>query len=224
LVKFSVRRIRWPHAIRIVGSRELLQSMFELVERAEDYEQILALEARTSEVARNAASIVATIPPAERYVGPGADVVMAPFILPRRSRFSDGSYGVLYVADDLDTAIAETRHHRARALTDARMAPVVVPLEAYSMTLAAPVQDIRLTASPAPPRKIYDPENYTASRRLGHELRDAGARALHYSSVRRPGSACIGAYYATHASHVRRTMELHYHWDGAKIDRVSVTR
>ena len=42
---------------------------------------------------------------------------------PEGSRFSDGSWGVFYAGNDLNTAIAETRHHRERFLRNAAQGP-----------------------------------------------------------------------------------------------------
>src|SRR3546814_14436269 len=56
--------------------------------------------------------------PADRRVGGnGAPYLMAPFThvsTDRPSRFTDGSYGVLYVGHAFETALFETIHHHAR--------------------------------------------------------------------------------------------------------------
>src|SRR3546814_4909700 len=56
--------------------------------------------------------------PADRRVGGnGASYLMAPFThvsTDRPSRFTDGSYGVLYVGNAFETALFETIHHHAR--------------------------------------------------------------------------------------------------------------
>lgn len=46
---------------------------------------------------------------------PGCSYATAPFthVNPAGSRFSDGSFGVLYLADTLETALAEVKHHQS---------------------------------------------------------------------------------------------------------------
>lgn len=222
MVGFNVQELHWRQAVRVVGTTRPLRAMFDLVESPEDYEHLLALEGRTSELAREASGAISALPAKERVVGGGAEVLMRPFVFRSPSRFDDGRFGVLYAGDDLHTGIAETRYHRTRVLADARMAPLAVPMEAYSLTVVAPAHDIRAGARPAPPKEIYDPNSYTASQSLGRDLREAGARALHYSSVRRAGAACVGAFYPRHGSNVQLLAELYYHWDGKKIADVSI--
>lgn len=68
---------------------------------------------------RDEAGDIALVAPEDRVAGPGSPPVMAAFTHTSPScpsRFSDGSYGVYYAAKRLETAIEETKHHRARLL------------------------------------------------------------------------------------------------------------
>lgn len=69
------------------------------------------------------------VPPEDRVSGPGTTVIMAAFthLNPAGSRFSDGTYGVFHSANNIDTAIGETRHlcylwngHRIAAVHEKR--------------------------------------------------------------------------------------------------------
>jgi hypothetical protein len=66
----------------------------------------MALEQLTNPRVRDEVGDIALVPPEERVSGPGASYVMAAFthVNPKGSRFSDGSFGVYYVAAALETA------------------------------------------------------------------------------------------------------------------------
>ena len=54
------------------------------------------------------------VPTARRVAGPGATYLMAPFThvsANRPSRFSDGSFGVLYAGSSFEVALFETVHY-----------------------------------------------------------------------------------------------------------------
>lgn len=55
---------------------------------------------------------------ARRNATPEASALVASFLFPGASRFSDGSFGLYYAAKDIHTAIAETVHHDVRRLRD----------------------------------------------------------------------------------------------------------
>lgn len=58
--------------------------------------------------------------------GNGASYLMAPFThvsTDRPSRFTDGTYGVLYAGDAFETALFETIHHHARFMARTVEAP-----------------------------------------------------------------------------------------------------
>jgi hypothetical protein len=90
--------------------RPPLSELAELVEKPEDLEELLALRAMTDPAAADALESLAIVPAAERYLGPRAAIVMAPFFRLAKRRFSPGTYGVLYTADALSTAVSESAH------------------------------------------------------------------------------------------------------------------
>lgn len=188
--------LEWPQAHRIVPSPDAPVAAFSsLVDDADELEILLAIEAMTNPLAREAAGNLPVIPPQRRYHGPLAGLVMLPLLLPRASRFSDGFYGVLYAADVVDTALDEAAHHAGRRLA-ATAAPAGTTLRLYGYTL-----DVRGELIDA--RKGHDGvddavfarDSWTAGQRLGRTLRSAGHRGLHYTSVRRPSGTCVGLFW-----------------------------
>ena len=93
--------------------------LFERVTDPDDLEAVFALEALTNPRLRDEAGAIELVPPKDRICGPGTAVVMAAFTHLNRtgSCFSDGTYGVFYAANDLNTAIVSTKHHRERFLS-----------------------------------------------------------------------------------------------------------
>src|SRR2546427_2590764 len=99
---------------RIIPSRFPLIQLFERVTDPADLDAVLALESLTNDRVRAEVGQLDLIPLEDRLAGPGTSALMAAstHLNPHGSRFSDGSYGVYYAGKTLETAIAETRHHR----------------------------------------------------------------------------------------------------------------
>lgn len=115
------------------------------IERPADLEAVPAIEALTNDRLRDEVGEFSLVPPAERISGPGTAAIMAAFthLNPSGSRFSDGSFGVFYCARALETAIAETSHHRAKFLAATREARMELDMRVYLVDLDAELHDLR---------------------------------------------------------------------------------
>jgi hypothetical protein len=144
---------------------------------------------------------------------------MAPFthVNPNGSRFADGSYGVYYAARELATAIAETVYHLGRFYAATADPPHGEAMRALVGRIDARLHDIR----GGDPRwtPLLDPDDYTASRALGQSLRAQGSNGIAYSSVRRSGGQCLGAFRPKAVGLPIQGRHLQYHWDGRRISR-----
>jgi hypothetical protein len=67
---------------------------------------------------------------------------------------------------------------------------------------------------------IYAPSSYTASQKLGRELRDAGSNGIAFESVRRHGGECVAVFRPRLVQNVRQSVHLRYAWDGNSIANV----
>jgi hypothetical protein len=215
-----VARIDWLPSWRIVPSRFPPIDLFERIADPADWDALIELESLTNPRLRDEVGDIALVPAAERVSGPGASAIMAAFthLNPDGSRFTDGSYGVFYCTPDLETAVAETRYHRARFMLATRQPPQHLDMRVYLADLAGDLHDIRGRARTM--RAIYHPTVYAAGQALARRLRARGSGGIVYSSVRRPGGECAAVFRPRLLSSCRQERHLAYVWDGEAIREV----
>ena len=194
--------------------------MFEDVADPADLDAVYAIEALTNDRVRQDAGLLQLVPPQDRVSGPGTSAIMAAFthLNPDGSRFTDGSYGVFYVGRDLDTAIAETRHHRAAFMAATHEPAQELDMRVYAIDLDARLHDIRSLRDTRP--DLYDPEDHTASRSLARALRDQGADGIAYASVRQQGGECAAVFRPRLLANCRQERHLCYVWTGRGIGAI----
>jgi RES domain-containing protein len=214
--------VQWRPGFRLVASRFPPIDLFERVADPADWEALHALESLTNPRVRDATGKISLVPPADRVAGPGATILMAPFthLNPAGSRFADATHGALYLADTLDTAIAETRHHRERFLRATHEPATEVELRCYLIDLDATLHDLRGRADDARYAAVYAADDYSASQALARALRAAGSDGVIYDSVRRSGAVNVAAFRPRLASNVRQSVHLRYAWNGERITAV----
>ena len=213
----STRRVAWKPCWRIIPSRFPPVDLFERIADPEDWEALAAIESLTKPRVRQQIGALALVPVEESAAGPGASIIMAAFthLNPAGSRFSDGSFGVLYVARRIETAVAETCHHREafmRATAEPRME---LDMRAYALDLGAALHDIR--GREAEPPAIREPADDAAGRQLLRRLRAEGSKGIVYDSVRDPGGHCAAGFRPRIFSNPRPERHLCYVWDGSRI-------
>lgn len=219
-MSLPVIQIEWQPSWRIIPSRFPPISLFERVTAPADLQAIFEIEALTNPRLRDEAGDICLVAQEDRITGPGASVVMAAFtrLNPEGSRFTDGSYGVFYAANDLDTAIAETTYHRERFMRATKQARMELDMRVYLVYLAAALHDLRGRKAEYP--LVYHNENYAAGQHLAATLRKDGSNGIAYDSVRRQGGECVAVFRARLLSNCRQERHLCYVWDGHKIASV----
>lgn len=210
----------WTPCYRIIPSRFPPIGLFDKVAHPDDLEAVFLIEAMTNDRLRDEVGELALVPIEDRVAGPGSTPIMAAFthLNPEGSRFTDGSFGVFYASLALDTAIAETKHHRARFLAATGEPAQEVDMRVYAVDLHARLHDIRGTAKSFAP--FHLPDSYAHSQPLASELRDAGSDGIRYRSVRHPGGECTAVFRPRLLSNCRQERHLCYVWDGAAIKTV----
>ena len=178
---------------------------------------MFAIEALTNARIRDELGDLRLVPPEERVSGAGSTPVMAAFthLNPDGSRFSDGSYGVYYAAQTLDTAIAEVSHHRAVFLARTEEASIDVDLRLIAAPVDADLHDLRELGPPG--AGLFDPQFYAKPQALGRRLREAGSAGVLYPSVRHAGGFCVGIFRPRALGRARVGAHIALHWDGQRI-------
>lgn len=207
----------WKPSCRLIASRYPTVSLYDAIADPADMEVVFAIEALTNPRLRNELGQLQLVPPEERVSGAGSTPIMAAFthLNPEGSRFSDGSYGVYYAAQDLPTALAEVSRDRARFLARTAEGPIDIDLRLITAPLHAPLHDLRGLRHSAP--AVYDPAAYGAGQALGRALRDAGSFGVLYHSVRCPGGVCAGLLRPRALKPAREAAHIALHWDGSRI-------
>lgn len=215
--RIDVTGVAWLPCHRLIASRFPTVGLYDDIARPEDLDVVFAIEALTNPRLRQELGALSLIAPADRLTGPGATLVMAAFthLNPEGSRFSDGSYGVYYAADTLDTAVAEVSYHRGRFLARTAEPEIDVDLRWLHADLQQQVHDIRGRQSAW--AEVYHPERYGAGQALGRELRERGSPALLYSSVRHAGGQCAAVFRPRALANPRAVGHLALHWNGERI-------
>lgn len=215
-----VARVAWKPSWRIVSSRFPPIPLFERAAGPEDLEAIIALESATNPRFHEEVGDISLVSPEDRITGPGSGVIMAAFthLNPAGSRFSDGSYGVFYAANDPRTAIAETRHHRELYMAATTQDPMELGMRVYQADLDGDLHDLRGRRADYP--LVYDNDNYAAAQRLAKTLREDGSNGIAYDSMRHDGGECAAVFRPRLLSNVRQERHLRYVWDGRRISVV----
>lgn len=215
-----VARLRWTPCWRIIPSRFPPIQLFERVTEPADLEAILELESLTNPRLRDEVGDIRLVLPEDRVTGPGASIVMAAFTHPNPegSRFSDGSYGVFYAANDFDTAIAESKHHRERFMRATAQSHMELDMRVYVVDLDGEVHDLRGRKPDYP--LVYHEDNYAGGQHLAGTLRKDGSNGIAYDSLRRHGGQCVAVFRPPLLSNGRQERHLCYLWDGQRIATV----
>ena len=215
-----VARIRWKPCWRIIPSRFPPIQLFERVADPDDLEAVFELDALTNPRLRDEAGDIEIVPPEDRTSGPGTTIIMAAFthLNPNGSRFSDGTYGVFYAANDMDTAIAETKHHREQFLGATSQAPMELDMRVYLVDLDGDLHDLRGQKDVRSP--VYHNENYAAGQLLAKTLRETGSNGIACDSVLWTGGECVAVFRPPVLSNARQGRHLCYVWNGRRVKSV----
>ncbi|MGF9762947.1 RES family NAD+ phosphorylase [Microvirga sp. 0TCS3.31] len=212
--------VRWLPCYRIIPSRFPPINLFERVTDPADLETVLDIESMTNDRLRDEVGALNLVPPEDRISGPGTSPIMAAFthLPPYGSRFTDGSFGVFYAGRTLDTAIAETKHHREAFLRATSEPRIELDMRVYAVDLDTMLHGIRGMKDTM--AEVYDPSSYAASQALAIEIRTSGSSGLAYDSVRKPDGECVAIFKPRVLSNCRQERHLTYVWDGSSISTV----
>ncbi len=206
-------------AFRLIPSKYPPRSLFDDVANHDEFEILFAIQELTNPRIRNELGSLNRVPAEQRPYGiRGCNYALGPFVHlnPTGSRFSNGDFGVYYAAEDVQTAIAETRHHQQVYFSG------VVGLKFDRLTMrclktqfTACLHDIR--GDEYKNNSCYLKDNYSAGQQLGSALKHEDKDGLAYLSVRLPHKTCYALFSPIRIKDVIQTTHYEYIWDGEKI-------
>ena len=212
--------VKWKGAVRIIRSIYPPIDLFEDIADPADWPLLISAEQKTNPRLMENIGNLDLVPEGRRVGGNGATYVMAPFchISPdRKSRFSDGSFGVLYAGNVFEVALLETIHHHERFMARTKETPGwTSQFREIVMDIDARLHDLR--GPYAYHVEALDPGGYAVSQAIAVQLRAAGSDGLVYPSARLKGGECVGLFYPDLATNAVQGRHLDYHWDGARVD------
>ena len=210
-------RVTWAQTHRLVLAKFPRIDLYDDVADPRDWEALAAAQARTNPRIYEEIGDLSRVPVERRVAGEGASWVMGAFThvsKDRASRFSDGSHGVYYAGESLETAIREHSFQMGRFFAASREAPGwLSQVRQLVGAIDAVLDDLRGGGFEA----LLDPDDYTASQAYAAARRAEAADGIVYPSVRRPGGACIAAFFPDVVALPVQGDHFDYFWDGARI-------
>jgi len=211
-----VSTVHWSPSWRLVPSRFPPIGLFDRVADASDLEAVFAIENLTNARLRDEVGELQLVPENERQSGPGTTPIMASFThLGDGGRFDDGNYGVYYAAKDIETALAETRHHRECFLQRTNEPPIDIDMRSYASVINSELHDIRGMKTDL--SAVYDENSYIESQKLARNIRNEGSNGIVYESVRQEDGECVGIFRANIPQPVTQGSHYCFQWDGNSI-------
>lgn len=203
-------------AYRLVNSKFPPIALFDDVADADEFEVLYQIQALTNPRLQNEAGRLELIPRGEIPFGiPGCSYATAPFthVNPAGSRFSDGSFGVLYLASTMETALAEVQHHQNLYWSNVQS----LNYERFTFRgLSCAFAEAGMLDATSVPMTdpVYDPDDYTHARSLGRAVKAAGNPGIRYRSVRSQGQQCWALLTPRQVSSILQTAHYEMVWNG----------
>ncbi|MEZ5649354.1 MAG: RES family NAD+ phosphorylase [Burkholderiaceae bacterium] len=145
-----------------------------------------------------------------------------PFKHWQSSRFSDGSFGVWYGSESVETTVYETVHHWYHGLiADAgfQHEAVIAERKVYLVTCRGALLDLRPAS--ATHADLLHPTDYSFAQTIGSRIHREGHPGLVIQSVRRTGGENAAVFNPAVLSEPRQDCQLTYRLAG---DRIRVER
>jgi len=212
-VKLSNQR-----SYRLINSKFPPIALFDDVINADDFETVYAIQSLTNPRILNELGDLSLLPKEEIPFGiDGTSYVTAPFthVNPDGSRFSDGSFGVLYLADCIETAIKETHYHQEKYFKNIpELHYDTIDMRCLKVEFSADVVDCTSITD------IYHSDDYSLPQALGEKMKKDNEQGIQYTSVRNPKTLCWGLFSPIHVTSAIQTKHFEFVFDGTKIANV----
>lgn len=217
------KRFREKTAYRLVNSKFPPIAIFDDVADNEEFEALYRLQAKTNPRLLDEIGHIRLIAPERRPFGiTGCNYALAPFthINQLGSRFSRGEFGILYAAETMDTALAETHYHQQRYFQTQVPGLKYDRIVMRGLKLKFSASLINICSPKIEQYGWYDADNYNAARQLGDMIKQADKDGLWYESVRKTGMHCYALFSPHLIKSVLQTQHYEFVWNGQRIDAV----
>jgi len=210
--------LAWSKIYRLIPSKFPPIDLFEELVDPEDFEQLCAIEMLSNPRLKQQLAGINLIRSEDIVYGKGATAVMAAFThINKASRFTDGSYGVYYAANNLQTAIKETIYHREIFMRQTNEHAGSIDMRTYINQVKKPLHDIR-NKNNKRYETLHHKNDYAEAQAFGRLMRDKESWGICYRSVRDTGGECIAAFRPPAVSIPHQGPHFCYVWDGNKIN------
>jgi len=146
------------------------------------------------------------------------NAIIWPFKHWQSSRFSDGTYGVWYGSESVETTVYESAYHWYRGLLcDAgfERTAVVAERKVYSVACGAALLDFRAAVDEHP--ELLHPSDYAFCQSVGARIHREGHPGILTRSVRRPAGENVVVFNPDVLSNPRHNCQLTYRLEGEHI-------
>jgi len=203
---------------RLVNSKFPPATLFDDIINADDFETAYAIQSLTNPRVLTILKNLSLLAISEIPFGiSGVNYATAPFthINPTGSRFSNGDFGILYLADTVETAIKETRYHQERYFQNIDgLHYDTIDMRCLKAIFTAELVDATTID------EIHHPDDYSASRKLGYTLKQSQEHGIKYHSVRNHNALCWGLFSPIFIASIIQTKHYEFIFDGKSITAV----
>ena len=225
----TITRDALPRTIRLVTTARLRAPVLSQLVDAGDLAALAEIEGATSNRLLAQSRGTAEVQSYELVYGvPHAAFINAAFAYakPREpNRFNGADRGAWYAALELETCLAEVRHHLTEALAQTGVYEAVVEYAELHASFAGEFVDLR----PHPDHICLNPEKavgYPAGNAVADSARARGINGIIYPSVRHIGGTCIAALFPHAVQSVAQGDIYRMTWRGMtepNIEKVTTT-
>lgn len=220
MVGAQPRHVAWPKTHRLVMSHFPPVDFFDDLADPRDWEALAVAQLRTNPRIYEEVGDLSPVSVERRLSGEGASWVMVAFThisTDRTSRFSDGSFGVYYAGDSLETALREHTFHMSRFYRNAAMEPGwISEVRQLVGTVDTVLVDLREPGF----EYLLDPDiaTYPTPQTFAQEQKVLERDGIVYSSLRHDGGECIAIFYPDAVTPPKPADHFRYHWNGERVD------
>lgn len=217
-------------AFRLINSKFPPIAIFDDVADANEFEALFAIQQLTNPRLQNEVGNLNLLPQQQIPFGiVGCSYACAPFthINPDGSRFSDGSFGVLYLADAMDTAISEVSYHQQKYWQNVpELHYDSITMRGLKFNFNAELIDLSGGLSPdlSEWEDIHHPDDYSAARAVGaevwHKKSNGAEQGIQYQSVRKADAICWALMTPQNISSAIQTHHYEFIYDGSQITSI----